>query len=250
MASVPLRPQAQFSVSPCSIAWVFRANVIWSGLMSGVIRPMRSSGPEQLREQFLDRAVDVVRASNADVAGVEEDDEHAPARVRSERVSLGRRLRLDAFVLGAARGDDDVLEGVDLLRAPSSVTWKSAAVEVLDRHTVMGRIHVDPDEVRSGLELGGAGCGVACCWDWRRPGRPRRPGRGRESAAPATRRMRVDTSDLRGKLAGQSTAVPVSGRINPPWRAREACRTSRARGGGRRRCAPTRSRAAAPETAR
>ena len=77
--------------------------VIASGLMSGVIRPTRSSGPRRRVRRSMSRSVDVVRARNADVAGVEKNHEHAAVRVGRERVRLGRRLRFDALVLGAAR---------------------------------------------------------------------------------------------------------------------------------------------------
>ena len=139
-----------------------------------------------------------MRAGNADVAGVEKDHEHPAVCIGRQRVRLGRRLRVDACVLGAARGDDDVLERFDLLRDAVLGDLKSAAVEVLDRYAVLGGIDVDPDEVRSGLER--VGPAADCCGS----ATTRTPERVRNRAKPRRRTARcvgMDTSDLRGKLA-------------------------------------------------
>ena len=226
---VPLRPQAQFGEPlldrlclPCERNLV-RAHVR-RHQADEVVRS------EQPREQFLDRAVDVVCPRNADVAGVEKNHEHAAMRIGRQRVRLGGRLGFDPLVLRAARCNDDVLERFDFLRDAVLGDLEVLRGQILD-NLVVRRIGIDPDEIRAGLELGWSLRlrGGACCWG---PATRSAADTARKKATKAPRlrreRERVDTADLRGKLA--SSVYRVSGSAHPAGLLRDPDRFQNLRG--------------------
>ena len=71
---------------------VLRAKVMSRADISGVITPTRSSGADHPIERVDQRLADVVRAADVDVVGVEEQHEHARARVLEPSTATRRTV--------------------------------------------------------------------------------------------------------------------------------------------------------------
>ena len=106
-------------------------------------------------DQADQRFGDIVRTGDADVRRVEEDHEHAVARVCRRLQHVALRVRLDGVGLRPGRPHDDVLEGGDLLRDAVFGDLEVGAGEIRDRLAVAGRIDINPDKVGSGPERRG-----------------------------------------------------------------------------------------------
>ena len=85
-----------------------------------------------------------------DVSLVQEDHEHAVARVLGRLQHLPLRRGLDALRLRARRADDDVLERVDFLGHSVLENLEVGGRQILYRFAGTRRIHVDPNEIGAG----------------------------------------------------------------------------------------------------
>ena len=117
-----------------------------------------------------------MRTGDANVSRVQKQHEDARIRVGQHRARLGDRVRLAPRVLRHVASNDDVLEGVDLLRNLVFEYFEVVCREVGDRHAVLGREHVHANVVRFGLE-GWTGlilrmheCGMHECQNYDRTG--------------------------------------------------------------------------------
>ncbi len=111
-----------------------------------------------------ERLVDRVRRRDHDVRQIQENHEHAVARVGGGGERGALRAGIAAVLLRTGGPNDDVLEGLDLLRRAVLEDLEVVGLEVEQWLTVAHRIRVDANEIRFDADsraiLGGFLCGL------------------------------------------------------------------------------------------
>ncbi len=102
---------------------------------------------DQRIERLDQRCANPPRAVDIHVTDVQEDHEHASARIGHHRHRLAHAVRLDTHVLRRGRMDHHVLELFDLLRRVAFDDLEVVLLEIEHRVAIVGRVRVHADVV-------------------------------------------------------------------------------------------------------